>query len=170
MFCREKLDHRVKRTLRMCVFLKVGRVCVPTIFYSPQAPMKRVWNPLLPRIDITKQCESLCRTSLGFWRWDRMNTIVFGYILIKSSRDAVVSLACYSYFKFDRLGGFKSWRMTFSMEMSRHRFFENFKIKIRAQTITFSSKRIVLYYIDIHKVHERENVPPWAHIFPGLLM
>ena len=27
-FCREKLDHRVKRELRMCVFVCVGgRVC-----------------------------------------------------------------------------------------------------------------------------------------------
>ena len=35
-FCREKLDHRMKRKLRMCVF--IGGECVLTIFYSPQAP------------------------------------------------------------------------------------------------------------------------------------
>ena len=39
-FVGEKLDHRVKRKLLMCVFVcVVGRVCVLTIFYSPQAPM-----------------------------------------------------------------------------------------------------------------------------------
>ena len=58
-FCREKLDHRVKRKLPMCVFVCVGGECVWTIFYSPQAPMKRVWNLLLPQIDRPKQCKSL---------------------------------------------------------------------------------------------------------------
>ena len=46
-FCREKLDHRLERKLRKCVFVCVGGECVLTIFYSPQAPMKSVWNPLL---------------------------------------------------------------------------------------------------------------------------
>mgnify|MGYP003692024949 CR=1 FL=1 len=43
-------------------------------------------------------------TDLGFWQWDRM----FGYMLINQSRDVIASLACYSYFKLVRLGGFKS--------------------------------------------------------------
>ena len=31
-----------------------------TIFYSPQAPVTRVWNPILPQIDITELCVSHC--------------------------------------------------------------------------------------------------------------
>ena len=65
-FCREKLDHRVKRKLRMCVFVCVGGECVLTMFYSSQAPMKRVWNALLPQIYITEQCESLCKRQIIF--------------------------------------------------------------------------------------------------------
>ena len=61
--CREKIDHRVKRELRMCV---LGGECVLTIFYSPQAPMERVWNPLLPQSNITEQCESLCTRQIIF--------------------------------------------------------------------------------------------------------
>ena len=37
-----------------------------TIFCSPQAPMKRVWNPLLPQINLTEQCESLCTGQIIF--------------------------------------------------------------------------------------------------------
>ena len=44
----------------MCVFVCVGGGVHVTIFYSPKAPMKRVWNLLLPQIDIIEQCESLC--------------------------------------------------------------------------------------------------------------
>ena len=44
-FCWEKLDHRVKRKLRMCVFVCVRGEWVLTIFSNPQAPMKRVKNP-----------------------------------------------------------------------------------------------------------------------------
>ena len=65
-FCREKLDHRVKRELRMCVFVCVGGECVLTIFYCLQAPMKRVWNPLLPQSNITEQCESPCKMQIIF--------------------------------------------------------------------------------------------------------
>ena len=49
-----------ENTTHMCVC-----VCV-TIFYSPQAPMKRVWNPLLAQINITAQCESLCTRQIIF--------------------------------------------------------------------------------------------------------
>ena len=35
-----------------------------TIYYSPRASMKRVWNPLLPQIDITEQYESLCKRQI----------------------------------------------------------------------------------------------------------
>ena len=65
--CREKIDHRVKRVLRKCVFVcVVGGECMLTIFYSSQAPMKRFWFPLLPQINITEQCESLCKRQIIF--------------------------------------------------------------------------------------------------------
>ena len=51
-------------------------------------------------------------------------------------------------------------RMTISMEVSHHGFFEIFRIKKRAQASTFFSLRIFLYYIDIHMVHEREKCTP----------
>ena len=67
IFRREKLDHRLNRKLRMCVFVCVGGGGVHvTIFYSLQAPMKRVWNPLLPQINITEQYESLCKRQIIF--------------------------------------------------------------------------------------------------------
>ena len=46
------------------------------------------------------------------------------------------------------------------MEMSHNRFFEIFRIKIRAQASTFFSLRFFLYFIDIHMVHEREKCTP----------
>ena len=66
IFRREKLDHRVKRKLRMGVFVCVWGECVLTIFYVPQAPMKRVWNHLLPKIYITEKCESLYKRQIIF--------------------------------------------------------------------------------------------------------
>ena len=51
---------------------KITHVCVcmgglhVTIFYSPQAPIKRVWNPLLPQINITEQRESMCTRQIIF--------------------------------------------------------------------------------------------------------
>ena len=48
----------------MCVCM--GEGLHVTIFYSPQAPMKRVWNPHLPQINITEQCESLCKRQIIF--------------------------------------------------------------------------------------------------------
>ena len=56
--------------------------------------------------------------------------------------------------------GSSPWRMTISMKMSHHGFFEIFRIKIRAQASTFFPLRIFLYYIDIHMVHEREKCTP----------
>ena len=64
IFRSEKLDHRVKKKIRMCVFVCVGGVL--TIFYSPQATMKMVWNPLPPQINITEECESLCIRQIIF--------------------------------------------------------------------------------------------------------
>ena len=52
------------------------------------------------------------------------------------------------------------WRMTISMEMTHHDFFEIFRIKIRAQASTFYSFRFIHYYINIHIVHEREKCIP----------
>ena len=50
-----------------CVSLCVkGGECQLTIFYSPQATMKKVRNPLLPKINITEQCESLCKRQIIF--------------------------------------------------------------------------------------------------------
>ena len=82
IFCRERLDHRMKIKLSMC------RVGVLTIFYSPQLTMKRVWNALLPKIYVSEQCKSLCKRqiffenppepTLGFDRQsDKLNTISF---------------------------------------------------------------------------------------------
>ena len=51
----------------MCVFVCVrgwGLMCVLIIFYSPQAHMKRDWDPLLPQTDITEQCE--CKRQIVF--------------------------------------------------------------------------------------------------------
>ena len=65
-FCREKLDHRVKKELRMCVFVCVGGECVLTIFYRPQASMRKCLELLRPQINITEQCESLCKRQIIF--------------------------------------------------------------------------------------------------------
>ena len=131
--------------------------------------MKRVWNPLLPQINITVQCESLYKADhlwkpawinlqkVGFWQWDRM----FGYMLINTSRDVVASLACYSYSKSVRSEGSSPCRMTISTD-----FFEIFIIKIRAQASTFFSLRIFLYYIDIHIMHEKEKCTPLRSYIP----
>ena len=51
----------MKRKLSMCVCSGEG---VLTIFYSSQAHMKKVWNPLLHQIDITEQYESLCKIEI----------------------------------------------------------------------------------------------------------
>ena len=75
-----------------------------TIFYSPQAPMKRVWNPLLPQINITEQRESLCKRqiifenplepTLGLTLGQNEYNNVLVTILISPSRD-VVKLSVY---------------------------------------------------------------------------
>ena len=41
------------------VCLCVGGGGLLTIFYSPQAPIKRVWNPFFPNL-----CESLCKRQI----------------------------------------------------------------------------------------------------------
>ena len=62
---KEKITH-VYVCLCVCVCGGGGLHVTVTIFYSPQAPMKRVWNPLLPQINITEQCESLCTRQINF--------------------------------------------------------------------------------------------------------
>ena len=53
----------------MCVLVCVwvGGVLL-IIFYSPQAHMKRAWNPLLLQIYITEQCESLFKKTDHLWK------------------------------------------------------------------------------------------------------
>ena len=83
-----------------------------TIFYSPQAPMKRVWNPPLPQINIKEQCESLCKRQIIFenpleptlsfdigTEMNEYNIYFFGYMLISPSRGVLVSLFRDSYSK-----------------------------------------------------------------------
>ena len=64
-------------------------------------------------------------------------------------------------------GDSSPWRMTFSMEMSHHGFFEIFRIKIRAQAIEyiFLLKNYSLLYRYIHMVHEREKMYSLALIY-----
>ena len=86
-----------------------------TIFKnSPQAPMKRVWDPFLTQIDIREQCQSLCKRQIIF---ENLPEPTLGFdngteciqsLLLKPSRDVVVSLVCYSYSKSVRLGRFNS--------------------------------------------------------------
>ena len=78
-------------------------------------------------------------------------------MLINPSRDVVVSLACYLYSKLVILGQFKSMENDYLKRDVTSMIFENFRIKIRAQANLFFSLRIVLYYVDIHMVHEREK-------------
>ena len=49
----------------VCLCVQGGE-CVLTIFYSPQTPMNKVWNPLFTQINITEQCESLCKRQIIF--------------------------------------------------------------------------------------------------------
>ena len=92
----------------MYVFLCVGGKCVITLFYSPQAPMKSVWNLLLLQINITEQCESLCKRQIIFENPSETTLSFdigtekiqyFGYMLISPSLDVVVSLFHDSYSK-----------------------------------------------------------------------
>ena len=83
----------------------VGGECALTIFYSSQAPMKRAWNPLLPQIFITEQCESLCERQIIFENppvltlGQKILVLYIGYMLISPSRDVVISLFRDSYYK-----------------------------------------------------------------------
>ena len=89
---------------------------------------------------------------------------MFGYMymLINPSRDVVASLACYSYSKSVRLGGFKSvWNDYLNGDVTPRIF-----LKIRAQASTCFSLRIFLYYIDIHLVHEKEKCTPLRSYIP----
>ena len=45
-FCKEKLNHQVKRELRICVFVCVGGECVLTIFYILQSTHEKGLDPL----------------------------------------------------------------------------------------------------------------------------
>ena len=101
IFFREKLG-RMKRKLRMCVFVCVGGwgecVCYP------QSPESRDWNPPFHQIDITEQCESLCKRQIIFESHLNQSCVLtvgqteyhhnfFAYMLINPSLDVVVSLA-----------------------------------------------------------------------------
>ena len=131
IYCREKLDHLVKRKLRVFVCREQGL----TIFYGLQAPMKRVWNPLFPQIDITEHCNSLCKRQISLkTAWTNLGVAqneynhFFGYIFINPSRDLVVSLACHSYSSRSGKKGSSPLRVTISMEISPHGFCEIFRI------------------------------------------
>ena len=121
-----------------------------TIFYSPQAPIKRVWNPLPPKI---YKADPSLKTSLNqtwvFTVGQNEYNLFFGYMLINPSHDVVFILACYSYFKLVRWEGFKSmendgeiiihWRI-WKMGMSHHRFFFKFsELKYKPKQVHFSS-------------------------------
>ena len=158
-----------------------------TIFHSPQAPMKRIWNPIFPKI-ILFNCASHSVKGRAIFenQPDQPWVLIvgqneynhyFGYMLLNPSRDVDVSLARYSYAKSVRLGRFKSvendpavtsqWRYTIDIE-GTHGFFFIFRIKIQPQASTIFSLGIFLYYFVIHMVHERVKYTPCAHIFPGL--
>ena len=102
----------------LCFHCYQNKTCyILTIFFSPRAPMKRVWNPLLPQINIKEQFESLCKRqilwkplepTLSFDIGTDWIQYFFGYMLISLPRYVVVSLFRDSYFKSIRLGGFKS--------------------------------------------------------------
>ena len=89
--------------------------------------MKRVWNLLLPQIDIIGQCESLFtrriifenppETTLGFESGTECSVTC----------DVVASLACYSYSKSIRLGGVKSVRNDYLHGDVTSRIFLNFQ-------------------------------------------
>ena len=125
--CREKLYHRVKTELRMCVFVCVGgRVCANyNILYSTSTDetMKWVWNPFL-QINITEQCESLCKRQIIFENPPEptlsldIGTEKYNILVTCSSVHHVMSSF---YFAIH------PWRMTISMEVSHHGFFEIFQ-------------------------------------------
>ena len=84
-----------------CVCLCVGGESVWALLYSIVHKQPWVWNPLLPQINITTQCE-LCKRqiifeyppepTLGFDIATVWIQSFFGYMLINPSRDVVVSL------------------------------------------------------------------------------
>ena len=99
-----------------------------TKFFSPQAPMKRAWNPLLPQIFITEQCESLCERQIIFENppvltlGQKILVLYIGYMLISPY---VMSLSVYfTIYIISRSGkeGSSLWRMTISMEVSHQGF------------------------------------------------
>ena len=99
IFCREKLpvDHRVKRKLNMFVWVwGRGANCIiqstSTHGKGLEPPYSPNWYNRIVRVTV-KGYSPL--SNLGFWQWDRMNTIKF-------------VLACFSYSKSVRLVWFKS--------------------------------------------------------------
>ena len=68
IFCTEKLGHRMRRKVRMCVFLCVGEREEATCNYILESTSthEKGLDPLLPQIDITQQCESLCTRQIIF--------------------------------------------------------------------------------------------------------
>ena len=138
---------------------------VLTIFYSPQAPMKMVWIPLLLQINITEQCETLCKRQIIFGnppesKWvltlgqNEYNNFFWLHV---NQFIVVVSL----FRKVQVRGEWLSQWRCYSTDFLRFS-----ELKFERKRVHFS--RIFLYYIDIHMVYE--NVLPCAHIYPGLLM
>ena len=80
---------------------------------------------------------------------------MFGYMLINRSRDVVASSACYSYSKSVRLGRFKSVENDYLKGDVTPQIILNYERKRVHFTVRF-----FLYYIDIHKVHEKEKCTP----------
>ena len=58
-FCREKLDQSEERITHVCVCAYRERVCAIYILKS-KSTHERVWNPLLPQINIKKPSASHC--------------------------------------------------------------------------------------------------------------
>ena len=152
----------------MCVFVCVGGGLL-TIFFIPQAPMKRVWNLFLPQIDIKEHCKSLCKRQIIFENSPESTldltvgqneyNYFFGYMLIHPSLDVVVSLACYSYSKSVRLGGFKSVENDYLNVDVTPQIFLNFQ-NYNTSATKYIFSLLIFLYIKIHMVHEREKCTP----------
>ena len=89
------------------------RECVLTIFYSPQAPMKRVWKTFFPKLIQQNSASHYVKgrsslQTLGFEIGTEWIKSFFGYMLINPSHDVVVSFFRYLYSKSVRLEEFKS--------------------------------------------------------------
>ena len=148
-----------------------------TVFYSSQAPMKSVWNPLVPQINIIEQCESLCKRQVIFenppeptlsFDIGTEKIQYFGYMLISPTRGVVFSLFRDSYNKSVRLGGFKSVELLYLNGGVTTDFFLFSELKYERKRVHFSPYEF-FFIISIYTLYMKEkNVLPCAHIYPGL--